>query len=112
MQHRLVPVDCSRVTDAAGLHAQFAQAFGFPGFYGRNWDAWIDCMSHLDEPGAGLSAIHVEEGGIVVIQLSQAEALKRRRPDLLAALCESAAFVNWRRIEAGAAAVLCLSFAA
>jgi len=112
LQHRLVRVDCSQINDAADLHDRFAQTFGFPAFYGRNWDAWIDCMSHLDEPGAGLSAIHVEEGGIVVIQLSEAEALKRRRPDLLAALCESAAFVNWRRIEAGGTAILSLSFAA
>lgn len=108
MQHRLVRVDCS---EAADLHGPFAKAFGFPDFYGRNWDAWIDCMSHLDEPDAGLSTIHVEKGGIVVIQLEQADALKRSQPDLLAALCESAAFVNWRRIEAGSAAILCLSFA-
>ncbi|CAM5588867.1 hypothetical protein MAUB1S_09935 [Mycolicibacterium aubagnense] len=108
MQHRLVRIDCSKVTD---IHALFAEAFGFPDFYGRNWDAWIDCMSHLDEPDAGLSSTHVEKGGIVVIQLEQAEALKRSRPDLLAALCESAAFVNWRRIEAGIGPILCLSFA-
>lgn len=108
MQYRFVRVDCS---EAADLHGLFAEAFGFPDFYGRNWDAWIDCMSHLDEPDAGLSAIHVKKGDVVVIQLGQADVLKRNRPDLLAALCESAAFVNWRRIEAGTAPILCLSFA-
>ncbi|MFE0013961.1 barstar family protein [Mesorhizobium sp. NPDC059054] len=108
MQHRLVRIDCSEITD---LHGLFAETFGFPDFYGHNWDAWIDCMSHLDEPDAGLSTIHVEKGGIVVIQLEQAEALKRNQPDLLVALCESAAFVNWRRIEAGGDPILCLSFA-
>lgn len=108
MQHRLVRVDCSEPTD---LHGLFAETFGFPDFYGHNWDAWIDCMSHLDEPDTGLSTIHVEKGSIVVIQLDQAEALKHSQPDLLIALCESAAFVNWRRIEAGLGPILCLSFA-
>ena len=108
LQHRFVRIDCSEATDP---HDLFAEAFGLPDFYGHNWDAWIDCMSHLDEPDAGLSSIHVEKGGIVTIHLSHAETLKRNQPDLLAALCESAAFVNWRRVEAGSTPILCLSFA-
>ncbi|MDZ4753789.1 MAG: barstar family protein [Phycisphaerae bacterium] len=31
----------------------FAETFGFPGFYGRNMNAWNDCMTFLDGPDAG-----------------------------------------------------------
>ena len=29
---------------------------GFPGFYDRNMNAWIDCMSYIDELGAGMNS--------------------------------------------------------
>jgi hypothetical protein len=51
----MVRIDASRITDQATFHSVFAEAFGFPGFYGQNMDAWIDCMTHLDDPSSGLS---------------------------------------------------------
>jgi len=37
------PVDA--ITDWASFHDVFMHTLGFPDFYGRNMDAWIDCMT-------------------------------------------------------------------
>jgi hypothetical protein len=92
------------------FHDHFAKNFGFPAFYGRNMNAWIDCMSSLDAPEDGLSSVHVAAGEVLVLCVSGAEGLKKRCPEIFDALIECAAFVNWRRIEQGEAAVLALSF--
>lgn len=41
------------------FHEAFARAMGFPAFYGKNWDAWIDCMSYVDDPSMGMSKVSV-----------------------------------------------------
>jgi RNAse (barnase) inhibitor barstar len=37
-------LDGSRVRDRATAHAQLAELFAFPDWYGGNWDAFHDCM--------------------------------------------------------------------
>ena len=48
---RIVTIDADRLSDWAGFHDAFAAAFGFPGWYGRNLNAWIDLFTHMDEDG-------------------------------------------------------------
>jgi hypothetical protein len=103
-------IDCSRIRDWASFHDEFARVFGFPGFYGRNMDAWIDCMTSLDAPSDGLSQIHCEPGQVVTLRLENAAEFKVRCPEQYSSLLECSAFVNFRRLETGAAAVLALSF--
>ena len=111
MTSLVVRLDAGRITDWDSFHDVFAEAFGFPAFYGRNLDAWVDCMSDLDEPAAGMTAaVHAPPGGgVVVLHLENAASFARRCPELYAALVECAAFVNWRRIGMGQPAVLALS---
>ncbi|WP_454835628.1 barstar family protein [Pseudomonas lini] len=52
----MVQVDANLITDWQTFHSVFAQKFGFPGFYGRNMDAWVDCLSYLDDPSAEMSS--------------------------------------------------------
>ena len=106
----VVSLDTSRITDWDTFHAVFAEVFGFPNFYGRNMDAWIDCMTYLDDPDAGMTAVYAPAGGVVALQLEDADAFVRRCPELYDAIVECTAFVNWRRIEIGATPVLALSF--
>jgi hypothetical protein len=103
-------IDCTRIHDWASFHDEFSRVFAFPGFYGRNMDAWIDCMSSLDEPEAGLSGIHCEPGKVLTIELESAKEFRARCPEQYSAIVECAAFVNWRRIERGGQSVLALSF--
>ena len=36
----------------------------FPDIYCRNMDAWIDCLSSLEEPSAQFTGIHCERGKV------------------------------------------------
>jgi RNAse (barnase) inhibitor barstar len=106
----LVKLDTRRITDWDSFHDVFAEALGFPGFYGRNMDAWIDCMTWLDDPSAEMTTVHALPGGVVVLQLEHVGDFARRCPEQYAAIIECSAFVNWRKLEIGEPAVLALSF--
>ena len=106
----LVEIDTRRISDWTTFHEVFAEAFGFPDYYGHNMNAWIDCMTYLDEPDAGMSSVYTAPGGVLVLQLAHVDDFAARRLDLFMAIVEAAAFVNWRRIETGDDPVLVLSF--
>jgi Barstar (barnase inhibitor) len=110
MKNTLVKVDLGRIVDWPTFHAVFAETLGFPAFYGRNMDAWIDCMTYLDDPVARMTAVHAAPGQVVVLQCAGVKAFAARCPEQYAALVECSAFVNWRRIETGDEPVLALSF--
>lgn len=103
----LVRIDATRITEWDTFHSVFAEVFGFPGFYGKNMNAWIDCMSYLDDPEAGMTSIHGTVSDPVVLQVDNIDRLPT---ELYLAIVECAAFVNWRRIETGDSAILVLSF--
>jgi hypothetical protein len=58
----VVEVPISQIHDWDTFHDTFAQALGFPDFYGRNMDAWIDCLTYADEDD-GMRAITAGPGG-------------------------------------------------
>ncbi|MEL7085881.1 MAG: barstar family protein [Cyanobacteria bacterium P01_G01_bin.4] len=106
----LAQIDCKNIQDWESLHDEFDRVFGFPEFYGRNMNAWIDCMSSLAEPDDALTQIHCPPGGVITIELDRAREFKSRYPEQYLAILEGAAFVNWRLIEIGQHPVLALSF--
>lgn len=105
-----VSIDASRISDWDSFHNTFAETFGFPSFYGRNMSAWIDCMTCLDDPDAGMTSVYVGSGDVVVLCISGVGDLRKRCYEIFDALVECSSFVNYRRIERGAPAVLALSF--
>ena len=106
----LVSVDLRRISDWDTFHNVFAESFGFPDYYGRNMDAWIDCMTYLDDPSAAMTEVYAKPGGVLTLQLDHVKDFARRCPEQYAAIVECASFVNWRRIETGDEPVLALSF--
>src|SRR5690242_6490649 len=94
-----VQIDGSRITDWETFHDHFSAAFGFPSFYGRNMNAWVDCMTYLDDPGAGMTSVNVSRGDILVISIASVRDFKKRCPEIYEALVECSAFVNSRKIE-------------
>jgi hypothetical protein len=103
----LVRVDGAQLRDWDSFHSVFASTFGFPGFYGRNMDAWIDCMTSLDAPDDGMTSVHGTATDPVVLQVDDAGVVPK---EIFDALVECAAFVNWRRLEIGEPAILMLAF--
>lgn len=108
--HVVVEIDTSGIVDWDSFHDVFAKELGFPDFYGRNIAAWIDCMTYLDDPSAGMTQVHAPEGGVFVLALSDATGFAARCPEIFDALTECAAFVNYRRLEVGEPPVLALSY--
>lgn len=105
-----VSIDCDKIADWRSFHEEFARVLGFPDFYGKNMNAWIDCMTYVDDPDAGMSAVHCERGSVLILELLNVESFRQRCRELYEAVVEGVGFVNWRRLEAGDPAVLTLSF--
>lgn len=51
------------------FHEEFDRVMGFPGFYGENWSAWIDCMSYIDEPKEEMSKINIDKNESLEIEI-------------------------------------------
>jgi hypothetical protein len=68
--------------DRKSFHSVCQRVFGFPALYGHNWDAWIDCMSYLDDPQAGMSSITLNTGELLLVTVPDSEALKQRAPEV------------------------------
>jgi len=105
----MVSVNCDNIHDWPSLHEVFAHVFGFPDFYGRIMDAWIDCMESLDKPEDGMSRIHCNLGTVLTL-VKDVRRIRERCREQYDAIIECSAFVNWSRIEVGEATVLALSF--
>ena len=67
-------------------------------------------MTQLDELEAAMTEVHVEDGGMLVLQIDNASKMKEYCEEVFEAMIECAAFVNWRRMEKGNEPVLALSF--
>ena len=92
-------IDISGVSNWEDFHECFAQKFGFPDYYGRNMDAWIDCM---EDYALGDDSL--------MLQIDGMPKLKDSCPEIYEAICECAAFINYRSFESGGETFLILSF--
>ncbi|MGV3578469.1 barstar family protein [Brevundimonas sp.] len=107
MKATVIDIPADRITDWESFHSVFQQQLGFPVFYGRDMNAWIDCLSDADEE-TGMITRPVEKGEHLALRINGAADFANRCPEQYAALIECAAFVNDRRAEAGKASVLTL----
>ncbi|WP_263414268.1 barstar family protein [Terriglobus aquaticus] len=98
------------IRDWSSFHSEFARVFGFPAFYGKNMNAWIDCMTSLDQPDDGMSTVHCAPGSVLTLQMINAGDFASRCPEQYEALVQCATFVNARRLELGEEPVLALDF--
>ncbi len=103
-----IRLETGRITDASSFHRTFEELLGFPDHYGANMDAWIDCMSSLDEPGGGSTWLTLAPGELLTLHVLDAEGFRTRLPDLFADLVDCTAFVNRRYVEAGTAPPIAL----
>lgn len=105
----LLRIDANLISDEESFHTVFSEAFGFPNFYGRNMNAWIDCMGCLDDPSEEMSSVHVAPGQTLGLVIENSRPLKQRCPAIYDALVECASFVNWRCCERGKPPLLALA---
>jgi Barstar (barnase inhibitor) len=106
MDTRVVIIPAGQITDWDTLHDVFQKALGFPPYYGRNMNAWIDLMTYLDSVED--TSVTVDQGGIVILRIEDADVFEKRCPEQFKALLDCSAFVNRRRMETGEPPVLAL----
>jgi RNAse (barnase) inhibitor barstar len=103
-----VRLDTTKITDWASFHQVCKEAFGFPDFYGKNMNAWIDCMSSLDEEGMTKFLLGADEN--LNIEIIETEIFNSRLPEIFKELIECTAFVNQRYIERNGKSKIALIF--
>ena len=104
-----VALRADEIEDWEGFHAACQRALGFPAIYGRNMNAWIDCMSSL-RAGDGMVGVRLQPGEMLELEVVGVRLLRERVPDLVEALVDATAVVNRRLIEDGEAPVIALIF--
>lgn len=95
-----VYLDGRKIGDWRAFHAECQAEFGFPEFYGRNMDAWIDCLSSLRDAD-GMSKFVLGPDEILQIEVLNTSVLLRKAPEILEALQECVQEVNERYVENG-----------
>jgi RNAse (barnase) inhibitor barstar len=105
----IVRIETDTITDWQSFHENCREAFGFPDFYGMNMDAWIDCLSYLDED-AGMTRFNLAPGEKLHIEVTNTGSFNKRLPEIFDALVECTALVNQRYVEDSKAPVLSLLF--
>jgi RNAse (barnase) inhibitor barstar len=96
IKHR---IDGKSLADWEKFHDFFASTFDFPAYYGRNMDAWNDCMSD-----------YCYSKGLVSLHIDNAAEFKTMNPTAFAAIVECSAFINWRSTDKGGDPLIVLSF--
>ena len=93
-------IDSNRINDWESFHEHSQEVFGFPNLYGKNMDAWIDCLSYLDEDD-GMSRFHLKPGETLTINILNARSLEARLAEIYKAIIECSTLVNERYVEFG-----------
>lgn len=108
MQTTVISVPTENIFDWDSFHDVFKAALGFPDFYGRNMNAWIDCLTCADDGDAGMMSPTVAGGELLTLRIDDAASFKSRCPDQYDALIDCTSFVNFRRVAVGSEPVLAL----
>ena len=90
-----VRLETEGIIDWPSFHSKCKEVFGFPDFYGKNMDAWIDCLTYVRQ-GDGMSRFHLEQDEMLEIEVRDIRRFKERVPEIFDALVECSAFVNFR----------------
>ncbi|QQQ19184.1 barstar family protein [Brevundimonas vitis] len=108
MHTTLIGIPTKQIADWTTFHEVFAEALGFPTFYGRNMNAWIDCMTDADDPETRMVQRAVQPGHLMTLEIDDADDFAARCPEQFNALIECTSFVNFRKVEMGGTPFLSL----
>lgn len=102
----LVRLDARQLSDPAALHAALHAALGFPPAHGKNLDALVDSLTHLDDPRTPTARVQSLPGELTVFHVAHADAA----PAVVRALADVVAFANYRRLEKGQSPVAAVAY--
>lgn len=89
----------NELRDWASFHEASAEKFGFPDYYGRSRDAWIDCMRGGElEPGNPADDASID---ILVVEFPNSHGVSGEMKDVCEFLYSGFASVNQFRCKWG-----------
>jgi hypothetical protein len=104
-------LDGTAFTSGEQLHSELAFKLGLPDWYGRNFDALLDCLSSIDDPHESLCAHwQLQPGKRMVLQIrgfSEAPA----NEELLKKFAQTVAAANERLTQRGRGIRIWIEFA-
>jgi hypothetical protein len=95
-----VDLNGETITNWETFHTACRQAFGFPDFYGRNMDAWVDCLSYLRDED-GMTKFRLGPDETLQITISHADTLRKNAPDILEDVAFCVEAINERYADYG-----------
>ncbi len=105
-----VIIDFTKIKDLETFHVAFNETLGFPQFQGNNLDAWIDCMSSIDDPDAVPSSITMSPDESLEMIIIGTEIALKNCPDVFNAFLEGTASVNQRFLKKRSKTILKIIF--
>jgi hypothetical protein len=100
MKTKIIEIPGNEIKNDSDFHDIFSKIFGFPTWYGKNMDAWIDCMSTL-QVGSEVdyfSKLKVEPGEILILQITHWETFRKKNDPLFVKFLDCVADVNARAV--------------
>lgn len=95
-----VKLNGEAIVDTASFHIECQRAFGFPDFYGRNMDAWVDCLSYLRDE-EGMTSVRLKPDEVLQIVVTGTDAWRKTAPDILEEMQFCIAMINERYDDYG-----------
>ena len=105
-----IALNPNAIYDWPSFHRESQHALGFPPDYGRDMDAWVDCLISLRDDVGRRVAVRIGEGEMLQLEMAEVEQVRERVPEFLETLVDAVAEVNRRFIEAGQAPAVTLIF--
>lgn len=93
-----VTIDGSKITDFEMFHKTFKDALGFPGFYGANMNAWIDCVGDIHND-TGMLNVLVPDDVSLVLKIINTRKIEESDPEIIQALSFSTGFINTHHLK-------------
>ncbi|MGV8899890.1 MAG: barstar family protein [Burkholderiaceae bacterium] len=88
------------ITNWEAFHNESQRVFGFPEFYGRNMNAWVDCLSYLRDDD-GMSKFRLKPDEVLRIEVQHAQQLRTQAPEILDDLAFCIEAINERYADYG-----------
>ena len=98
----------TEIRNEKSFHAACQRMFGFPDFYAHTMDAWIDCLSCLDDASAEMTSLTLAPGELLLIVVPDSAKLKK---EIFSVLIDGTIAVNSRFVDRGKPPVIGLVLA-
>lgn len=97
-KNHVIHLDLSQVKNWDTFHEMFKRELGFPDYYGKNMDAWIECIGDI-HGDVGMTNLSLPYDTGLTLCFTHARFFKYKHPNIYKAIRECTDFANKSYIE-------------